>query len=388
MAITVLQNPATASLAQSPMVFSVSESVNTTKTNFQYVAGLYYWSGGESDSGSVKYTLVKYPNSSGVGLFDVSRIINSTLTDLAIQNPSNVKFYKCDFYSQWLTGSNNTTIATGSHSESRVFKALDGYSIFQEPIGEQIVSKSLFWPIMTDGPQSQSVFLENVGTMGVFTAGAGDSQPTNIYFSSSVGTATIAVSSSVSSSGQIQQVPLFPSSSGFPLTQVGLTDYTVVARTGSVQLGNKLYFSVGCQQQYPNVRIKWKNRYGQFDYLNFYGVSQNSFQTDRSVYQPQIGSWESSTLSYNNYDSQIKTYIVNSTQQLTVNSQWLSQDYNDLIKQLLSSDEAYWVYDEANGDLRPISIKTDSLTFKTGAVDKLIQYTFQFDWAQNYKLII
>jgi hypothetical protein len=388
MAITILQNPATASLAQSPMIFSVSESVNTTKSNFQYVAGLYYWTGALADSGSTNYTLVKYPNSAGVGLFDVSRIINSTLTDLAIANPSNVVFYKCDFYSQWLTGSAGTTLETGSHQISDVFKALDGYAIFQEPINQQIVSKSLFWPIMTDGPQSQSVFTENIGTFGVYTAAVGGTQPNSLFFSSSVGTGSIALSSSTATNGQIQQVGVFPSSSGFPLTQVGLTDYYIVAKNGSTELGNKIYFTLECQQKYPNVRVKWKNRYGQFDYLNFYGVSQNSFDTNRSTYQPQIGTWESSTLSYNSYDSQIKTYVVNSTQQLTVNSQWLSQDYNELIKQLLSADEAYWVYDEPNGDVRPISIKTDSVTFKTGVVDKLIQYTFQFDWAQNYKLII
>jgi hypothetical protein len=117
-------------------------------------------------------------------------------------------------------------------------------------------------------------------------------------------------------------------------------------------------------------------------------VSQNSFSTDRRTYEPQIGTWESTTLSYNSYDAQIKPYVVNAKQQLTVNSQWLPQDYNDLIKQLLSADEAYWVYNEDENDLRPISIVTDSIQFKTGVVDKVIQYTFQFDWAQNYKLII
>jgi len=386
MALTIIQFPATASLAQSPMIFSLSSSTDTTQSNFQYTAELWYWSGAVADSGSSKYTLVKYPNSSNVGLFDVSRIVNSTLTDLAIANTSNVKYYKCRFGTQWLSGS---LIVTGStKTDSDVYKALDGYGIFQEPIGQQIVSKSLYWPIMSDGPVSQSVFTDNIGTIGVYTGTAGDSQPTSIFFSSSVGTGSIAVSSSSATSAQIQQVGVFPSSSGFPLTTVGLSDYTIVARSGSTDLGDKIYFSVDCVQKYPNVRIKWKNRYGQFDYLNFYGVSQNGMQVDRQQYQPQIGSWDSSTLSYQSYDSQIKPYVVNAKQTLLVNSQFVSQDYNDIFKQLLVSDEIYWVYDEANGDLRPIAINQDSITFKTGVVDKTIQYSFTFDWAQNYKLII
>jgi len=46
------------------------------------------------------------------------------------------------------------------------------------------------------------------------------------------------------------------------------------------------------------------------------------------------------------------------------------------------------VYDEGNDKLRPITIRTESVIFKTGAVDKLIQYTFDFEWGQSYKLII
>ena len=162
--------------------------------------------------------------------------------------------------------------------------------------------------------------------------------PTSIFYSSSVGTASLALSASTGTTGtEIRQFPMFPSSSGFPLTQVGLTDYTIIARSGSTDLGSKLYFTIDCPQKYPNVRIKWKNRYGQFDYMNFYGVSQNGMRVDRQMYQPQIGSWDAQTVSYQNYDSQNKPYVVNAKQTLLVNSQFVQQAYNDIFKQLLVS---------------------------------------------------
>ena len=387
MALTILQFPATASLAQSPMIFSLSSSTDTTQSSFQYTAELWYWSGGVADSGSSKYTLVKYPNNSGVGTFDVSRIINSTLTDLAEANGSNVKYYKCRFGTQWVSSS---LIVTGStKTDSEVYKALDGYAIFQEPINQQISNKTPHWPIMTDGPVSQSVFTTNIGSGSVYVGNVSGSIPTSIFYSSSVGTASLALSASTGTTGtEIRQFPMFPSSSGFPLTQVGLTDYTIIARSGSTDLGSKLYFTIDCPQKYPNVRIKWKNRYGQFDYMNFYGVSQNGMRVDRQMYQPQIGSWDAQTVSYQNYDSQNKPYVVNAKQTLLVNSQFVQQAYNDIFKQLLVSDEIYWIYDENTNDIRPISINQESITFKTGVVDKTIQYSFTFDWAQNYKLII
>jgi hypothetical protein len=134
--------------------------------------------------------------------------------------------------------------------------------------------------------------------------------------------------------------------------------------------------------------MKWKNRCGQFDWLNFYMVSRQSFTTERKTYQPQLGTWESSTLSYQNYDTANSAYIVDSKQGLSVNTFWLPESYNDIMKQLLVSDEIYWIYNESTGALRPMSIVSQNIQFKTGAVDKLIQYQFEFQFGQPYKLIL
>lgn len=387
MAITLLQLPATASLAQSPMVFSVTSSINVSQSNFQYVAQLYYWTGPVAESGSYKYTLVKYPNTSGAGIFDVSRIINSTLSNYAIADTSNVEFYKVNFSTQWTSGSAQVT---GSETvESPVFKALDGYAVFQEPINQQIYDKTPHWPLMTDGPATQSFFIDNYGSGSVYVGNAGTSIPTSIFFSSSIGSASFNLSGNDNiTSGQVSHFPLFPSQNEFPLSTIGLTQYTIQAQSGSTLLGTPIQFGIECQEKYPNVRIMFKNRYGQFDYINCFGTSVTTFGTERTNYQPQVGSWNSSTLSYNSYDSQLKTYIVNSKQSLLVNTSYLQQEYNDIFKQFLSSDEMYWVYDEANNMVRPITINVDTLTFKTGVVDKLIQYSFTFQYGQGYKLII
>ena len=80
--------------------------------------------------------------------------------------------------------------------------------------------------------------------------------------------------------------------------------------------------------------------------------------------------------------------MVDTKESIVVNTDWVDEDYNEIFKQLLVSDEIYWVYDEPNDTVRPLTIKTSSLTFKTGVVNKVIQYTFEFDFGQTYKLII
>jgi hypothetical protein len=151
-------------------------------------------------------------------------------------------------------------------------------------------------------------------------------------------------------------------------------------------MGSPIRYEVNCIQKYPNVRIKWKNRYGQFDYFDFYMVNRQSFSTEKRTYQPQLGTWQANTLSYNDYDSSTLNYIADSKQAISVNSFFISESYNDILKQLLVADEIYWMYE--TNRVRPLTIATSNVVFKTGVVDKLIQYQFDFNFGQSYKLII
>jgi hypothetical protein len=388
MALSITQTPANVSLAQSPIIFSVLESNGAliTSSSFQYIGELYYWQGAINNSGSsANYVITKYANSSNTGIFDLNRIINSTLTDYAQANTSNVVYFAADFYTQYVSGS---TYITGSHVKSATYKALDGYSIFQEPIGQEVYSKTPHWPLMSDGPATQSAFIDNRGTSGVYVGTTGGTTPTKIVYTGNTGTADFTLTSTTATTGQIAQYPIAPAQSGFPISTTGLTYYTVQGFNGSTPLGTPIKYNINCIQKYPNVRIKWKNRYGQFDWMNFDLVSRESFQTERKTYQPILGTWESSTLSYQNYDTANQAYIVDSKQGLSVNSNWLDDAYNDILKQLLVSDEIYWIYNESTGALRPLTITTQNIVFKTGVVDKLIQYQFDFQYGQPYKLII
>jgi len=387
MALSITQTPATASLAQSPIIFTVAENnpVIFTSSSLQYIGELYYWTGTPLNSGSADYTITKFPNSSEVGIFDLNRIINSTLTDLLQQNPSNVVYFACDFYTQYLNG---TIFVTGSHVKSAMYRALDGYGLFPETIGQQLNTLSQFYPLLTDGPVTQSAFVTNRGLSGAAVGTLGGTTATKIVYNSNTGTGEFSLSSNISSSGQIDDYPIGPSQPGFPLSTTGLTYYTIQPYNSTTPLGSPIRYEIVCEQKYPNVRIKWKNRFGQFDWLNFNMVNRQSIQTTKRTYQPQLGSWEGSSFGYQSYDSSTLNYINDSVQNISVNSNWLNEDYNDIFKQLLVSDEIYWVYDEENNLVRPLTVQTSNIVFKTGVVDKVIQYQIDFKYGQPYKLIM
>jgi hypothetical protein len=393
MAFSITQTPARLNLAQSPIVFTVYEDdiFVTERTAFQYVGELYYWTGSLTQSGSeADYTLVKFKNSSDRGIFDINRILYSTLDDLAQQNTSNVKNFAVDFYWQYLSGS---SFITGSHIKSDTYSIIDGYAVFPEPIGQTIADKSPYWPLMTDGPKEQEVLQSNRGTIGLYLGPTGTVHPDYLIYSSSLGTTTVTATGAVrtNTTGSVVQIPIFPSSPSAQAIITGSESYTIqvgVDEGAAVPITPPLKFVKVCETKYPNVRIKWKNRYGQFDYLNCNLASKETFQTTQRTYQPQLGSWEGTSLSYQSFDSSTKNYISDSSQTITVNTNWLKEDYNDILKQLLVSDEIYWIYNEAQNLVRPLTIITSDISFKTGVVDKLIQYEMQFAFGQSYKLII
>lgn len=390
MALVFTQTPPTLSLAQSPVAISVFEDTGLySGSEFQYTCQLTYWTGSESASGSYDYFLTKFPNTSGVGIFDLSRVLNSAQNQLAYDYTSSVLYYKAAFNYNYLSGSgvrvsgSNQPILTSSF-----FKTLDGYSLFPEPINQNVPSKSIHWPLMTDGPVSQSVLPSDIGSFATYVGTTGATVPTRVVYSGSNGNGSITVTATTSSTGQIIRVPLAPSQSSFPLTVTDGDTYTVQAYNGSSPLGTPIYFEVVCAYKYVPVRVMWKNRYGQFDYLNFYKANYKTFNTEQRTYQPQLGSWDATSLSYNPATNNSQKYIVNTTEQLDVNSDWLQEAFNEIYKQLLVSDEVYWIYDSPNNLVKPLSILTNSVRFKTGVNDKLIQYTVSFSIGQTFKLII
>jgi hypothetical protein len=389
MSLLITQTPTSVSLAQSPLIFTAFEDTQViTSSSFQYTADLFIWSGsiGAAPTAS-NYTLVKFPNPSNVGIFDVSRIVNSTLTDYLQVTPSSARYFKINANWQYKSGS---TWVSSSNVVSSTYTALDGYSTFQEAISQPIENKTPYWPLMTDGPVTQSAFIDNYGKSGVYTGAGAGTRPTKVRYIGSNSTIGDYIVEPTGSATQtlIAQYPIGPAETSFPLLTTGLEWYTTQAYDGVTPLGSPIRYDIVCVQKYPNVRIKWKNKYGQFDYFNFYGSSNQSFGTSQKVYQPTIGSWTSNQLTYQKYETGIRNYTVSDIQTLVVNTQFIPQDYNDIIKQMLVSDEIYWVYDEAADLVRPLSIVNNNLRFKTGVVDKLIQYTFTFDLGQPYKLII
>ena len=103
---------------------------------------------------------------------------------------------------------------------------------------------------------------------------------------------------------------------------------------------------------------------------------------------------EKMTVKKENYKSNIitsgNTYSINNhvnrdfnvvgKESITLSSGFLSEEYNEVFKQMLLSEKV-WITNYINGveQILPLNIKTSNITYKTSLNDKLVEYTFDFD---------
>lgn len=95
-----------------------------------------------------------------------------------------------------------------------------------------------------------------------------------------------------------------------------------------------------------------------------------------------------STLTYDTYKPQVNQYNKLGKESITLNTNYLSEEYNEVIKQLMMSEQV-WITKlnnpapDTNNPETVLSVipKTQSVTYKTSLNDRLVQYTIDFDYA-------
>jgi hypothetical protein len=298
MPITINQTPSKFNLAQSPIAYSVIDGAYAS-SSFYYTCTLQIWTGSINASGSGdQYALRKFPNATGYGLFDVSRFVNSSLTNLAYQDSSSLVWFKPTF------NFNYAGSVTGSNVAAPAALAMDGYGIFPEQINSSPTS-SYYWPFMTDGPATQSVALGDNGWIAGFmgTEGSGITVTySGVYSNGSTKESTQIYAQFGTSSftqGQVIRIPSGPGQTSqpgvgaFPLPQytgsnsASLERYDIMLGFPAANNPERFRYNVECAYKYTPVRILWKNRYGQFDWINMWYKNIQDFTTEQRVYQPQ-----------------------------------------------------------------------------------------------------
>ena len=141
----------------------------------------------------------------------------------------------------------------------------------------------------------------------------------------------------------------------------------------------------GAQCGYDGVRFAWKNEFGTWDYYTFTLQSDSSFTIERQAYEQTFVNYSTPTDTVA-YDRQRRgnTQFYNALNQTrTANSNWLTQQEADWLRELFFSAN---VYQQDGSDFFPVVITSANLVEKTNPrTQKTFQYAIEFKPANQLR---
>jgi len=172
----------------------------------------------------------------------------------------------------------------------------------------------------------------------------------------------------------------------------GLLDLTG-AKYYTIQIGKEIAFPVYTPAsrvycfyivpddcRFDNVRLGWTNTCGGTDYFNFTKKSELSFNYDRKQYQKVVGSYNTSSFSFNSYDRGATDRYVTTTKGLQINSDWVSVGEFNLLQTLCRSNDVFIINDD--GTMTPVLVDTQNFVIKDERYSKLYNVTLNLKYSQ------
>ena len=129
--------------------------------------------------------------------------------------------------------------------------------------------------------------------------------------------------------------------------------------------------------KYEPKKVTFINKFGALQDMYFFKKAVEQMTIKKESYKSNI---ISSLGTYNSYNHVNRDFNVVGSESITLSSGFLSEEYNEVFKQLLLSEKV-WVTNilETGEQVLPINVKTSSIKYKTSVNDRLVDYTIEFD---------
>ena len=126
-------------------------------------------------------------------------------------------------------------------------------------------------------------------------------------------------------------------------------------------------------------RLAWVNSVGGYDYFK----STQKLNVKRNTYSSAMGYYSSSKFFYNNTQRGKTVRNTEATLTETLNTDWISEEDATLLQSLITSNEVQIVQNTDTEFTQGVIIVDNNFTVKTQANNKLIQYSFNIEYANQ-----
>jgi hypothetical protein len=129
--------------------------------------------------------------------------------------------------------------------------------------------------------------------------------------------------------------------------------------------------------KYEPKKVTFVNKYGALQDMYFFKKAVEMMNVTKESYKSNI---LDSNMSYSRSNHVNRDFNVVGKESITLSSGFLSEEYNEVFKQMMLSEKVWVTNINDDGEqVLPINVKTGDITYKTSLNDKLVQYTIEFD---------
>jgi len=153
-----------------------------------------------------------------------------------------------------------------------------------------------------------------------------------------------------------------------------------------------------CEAKYDPVSIYFVNRYGAWDNLTFFKKSETNLSVSKEDYRSIIGGASANGYTWGTQARGMRTYNHEARESMTLNTGFVSEDYSEVLEQLLMSEYVLMVINrttERSGtsydieqSQRTIKVVTNSLRKQKHINDRTINYTINIEFATTQNAMI
>ena len=124
--------------------------------------------------------------------------------------------------------------------------------------------------------------------------------------------------------------------------------------------------------KYEPVCCDFINRYGAWQREFFFKASKNNINVENTEYNLL----QSNLVNYSVLEGQRKTFNTNYSETITVNTDWVTEDFSENLRELMTSERILL-------DNRPVKLNTKSTELFKQINTKMINYTLEFQYASD-----
>jgi hypothetical protein len=170
---------------------------------------------------------------------------------------------------------------------------------------------------------------------------------------------------------------IFEDGNNFIFSGVGLDSHIDSVRINYSDASSEVIkintLEVGKHKPYKLIFV---NKFGAFQEIWFFRKSTLKMNLKEESYKANI----MRSGGYNTYDHRNRLLDKQGTETLSLNSGYYSEDYNEVFRQLMLSEQV-WI--DLESDILPVIIESSEFEFKTSVNDKLINYTLDVAYAHD-----